>query len=96
MLSTLCLPQMNLMSIKGHISCSARIYVPCHCQLILLTDVNVCRKQREEAELYASLKQAREMARKLEEEKQKAEEEEKIRVEQLRVNIGHTVSLSSG
>lgn len=42
------------------------------------------RKQREEAELYASLKQAREMARKLEEEKQKAEEEEKIRVEQLR------------
>ena len=45
------------------------------------------RKQREEAELYASLKQAREAARKLEAEKQKAEEEEKIRVEQLRVNI---------
>lgn len=45
------------------------------------------RRQREEAELYASLKQAREAARKLEEEKQKAEEEEKIRVEQLRVTI---------
>ena len=50
-----------------------------------LTSYN--RKQREEAELYASLKQAREAARKLEAEKQKAEEEEKIRVEQLRVNI---------
>uniref|UniRef100_K1RV22 SH2 domain-containing protein 4B n=1 Tax=Magallana gigas TaxID=29159 RepID=K1RV22_MAGGI len=49
---------------------------------------NGMEKQREEAEL-ASLKQAREMARKLEEEKQKAEEEEKIRVEQLRVNIKH-------
>lgn len=45
-----------------------------------------CRRKEEEAALYASLKEAREAAKQLEEEKMKNEEDVKLRIANIKVS----------
>jgi len=55
--------------------------------LCIITKYVLSRRKQEEADLYQSLKEAKLVAKKLDEEKRRTHENERQRIEELRVSV---------